>query len=120
MLRLQKEYKEAGGKNLWANYQDNAKVFEEKELQEAFHKYCLRVKSKRTRRGADPACDLGEYINEDLLDRVGMNFFNSGMSGRLRALESLVRFLGCPWGLVHSAGTISLRSPTTWVLCFRV
>lgn len=104
MLRLQKEYKEAGGKNLWANYQDHAKVFEEKELQEAFHKYCLRVKGTRTRRGADPACDLGEYINEDLLDRVGMNFFNSGMSGTLTGLGILGTFLGLSMGLGAFSG----------------
>ena len=35
-IRLQKEYKEADGKNLWAEYKDNAKVFEEEELQDAF------------------------------------------------------------------------------------
>jgi len=67
MLRLLKEYKEADGKNLWKNYKDNAKVFEEKELQDAFNKYRLRL--KRARRGTDASCDLGEYINEELLDR---------------------------------------------------
>lgn len=103
-LRLQKEYKEAGGKNLWANYKDNAKLFEAKELQEAYYKYCLRVKSSRTRRGADPSCDLGEYINEDLLDRVGMNFFNSGMSGTLTGLGILGTFLGLSMGLGAFSG----------------
>jgi len=51
-IRLQKEYKESGGKNLWGNYKDNAKVFEESVLQEAFHKYRLRVKSTKSRRSA--------------------------------------------------------------------
>lgn len=104
MLRLQKEYKEAGGKNLWENYKDNTKLFESKELQQAYDKYCLRVKSTRTRRGADPSCDLGEYINEDLLDRVGMNFFNSGMSGTLTGLGILGTFLGLSMGLGAFSG----------------
>lgn len=72
-IRLQKEYKESGGKNLWGNYKDNDKVFEEKVLQDAFNKYRLRVRGAKTRRSAASSCDLGEYINEDLLDRAGMN-----------------------------------------------
>lgn len=74
-IRLQKEYKESGGKNLWGNYKDNDKVFEEKVLQAAFDKYRLRVRGAKTRRSAASFCDLGEYLNEDLLDRAGMNFF---------------------------------------------
>ena len=101
-IRLQKEYKEAGGKNLWANYKDNGKAFEEKELQDAFNRYRLRV--KKTRRGADASCDLGEYINEDLLDRAGMNFFNSGVSGTLTGLEILGTFLGLSMGLGAFSG----------------
>ena len=101
-IRLQKEYKEAGGKNLWANYKDNGKAFEEKELQDAFNRYRLRV--KKTRRGADASCDLGEYINEDLLDRAGMNFFNSGVSGTLTGLGILGTFLGISMGLGAFSG----------------
>ncbi len=102
MLRLLKEYKEADGKNLWKNYKDNAKVFEEKELQDAFNKYRLRL--KRARRGTDASCDLGEYINEDLLDRVGMNYFNSGVSGTLTGLGILGTFLGLSMGLGAFSG----------------
>ena len=101
-IRLQKEYKEAGGKNLWANYKDNGKAFEEKKLQDAFNRYRLRV--KKTRRGADASCDLGEYINEDLLDRAGMNFFNSGVSGTLTGLGILGTFLGLSMGLGAFSG----------------
>lgn len=103
-FRLQKEYKEADGKNLWGKYKDNAKVFEEEELQDAFDKYRLRVKSVKTRRGAGLACDLGEYINEDLIDRVGMNFFNSGVSGMLTGLGILGTFLGLSLGLGAFSG----------------
>ena len=49
-FRLQKEYKEANGKNLWGSYKDNTKVFEEEELQDAFDKYRLRVKSAKAKR----------------------------------------------------------------------
>lgn len=103
-IRLQKEYKEAGGKNLWGKYKDNDKVFEEKALQEAFNQYRLRVKGTKTRRGAGSSCDLEEYINEDLLDRVGMNFFNSGVSGTLTGLGILGTFLGLSMGMGAFSG----------------
>lgn len=103
-FRLQKEYKEAGGKNLWGSYRDNAKVFEEKELQTAFDQYRLRVKGTKTKRGAASSCDLEEYINEDLLDKVGMNFFNSGISGTLTGLGILGTFLGLSMGLGAFSG----------------
>ncbi len=103
-IRLQKEYKESGGKNLWGNYKDNDKVFEEKVLRDAFDKYRLRVRGAKTRRSAASSCDLGEYINEDLLDRAGMNFFNSGVSGTLTGLGILGTFLGLSMGMGAFSG----------------
>lgn len=97
--RLQKEYKEANGRNLWSNYQDRSNAFENEELRTAFNKYRLRIKSLRTKRGISQPCDPEEYINEDLLDRVGMNFFNSGISGTLTGLGILGTFLGLSMGL---------------------
>lgn len=103
-IRMQKEYKEAGGKNLWGKYKDHDKVFEEAALQDAFNQYRLRIKGARTKRGASSFCDLEEYINEDLLDRVGMNFFNSGVSGTLTGLGILGTFLGLSMGLGAFSG----------------
>lgn len=102
--RLQKEYKEANGRNLWGNYQNKNDVFEGEELSAAFHKYQLRIKSLWTRQGAASPCDLEEYINEDLLDRAGMNFFNSGISGTLTGLGILGTFLGLSLGLGAFSG----------------
>lgn len=97
--RLQKEYKEAGGKNLWEKYRDNVKVFDEKVLQDRFNMYRLRVKGAKTKRGTSAFCDLEEYINEDFLDKTGMSFFNSGMSGTLTGLGILGTFLGLSMGM---------------------
>ncbi len=102
-IRLQKEYKEAGGKNLWGNYKNNDKVFEEEALQDAFDKYRLRIRGSMTRRGGSN-CDLEEYINEDLLDRAGMNYFNSGVSGTLTGLGILGTFLGLSMGMGAFSG----------------
>ncbi len=103
-FQLRKEYKEANGKNLWGNYKDNAKVFEEEVLQEAFDQYRLRMKGAKSKRGAGASCDLEDYINENLLDRVGMNFFNSGVSGTLTGLGILGTFLGLSMGLGAFSG----------------
>lgn len=103
-FRMQKEYKEANGKNLWGNYKDNNRVFEEEELQAAFDKYRMRMKGAKSKRGAGVSCDLEEFINEDLLDRVGMNFFNSGVSGTLTGLGILGTFLGLSMGLGAFSG----------------
>ncbi|MDE6847169.1 MAG: MotA/TolQ/ExbB proton channel family protein [Lachnospiraceae bacterium] len=103
-IRLQKEYKEANGKNLWGNYRNNDKLFEDEALQDAFNKYRLRVKGTKTKRGASSSCDLEEYINEDLLDKVGMSFFNSAISGTLTGLGILGTFLGLSMGLGAFSG----------------
>ena len=103
-VRLQKEYKESGGKNLWGNYQGRNDVFENEELRVAFNKYRMRIKSLGTKRGITAPCDLEEYINEDLLDRAGMSFFNSGISGTLTGLGILGTFLGLSLGLGAFSG----------------
>lgn len=103
-LRLQDEYKEEGETNLWTVYREDTAFFEQKDLQEAFNKYRLRVKGSRTRRRAGAPCDLEEYINEDFLDRVGMNFYNSGVSGTLTGMGILGTFLGLSMGLGAFSG----------------
>ncbi len=97
--QMQKEYKETKGKNLWGMFQDKKDAFTNEELRNAFNKYRLRMKSYRTKRGYSNVCDIEEYINEDLIDRLGMNFFNSGISGTLTGLGILGTFLGLSMGL---------------------
>lgn len=97
--KMQQEYKEAGGKNIWGTFQDNKEVFADKELNLAFNKYRARMKNYKTKRGYLHTCDVEEYINENLLDKVGMTFFNSGISGALTGLGILGTFLGLSMGL---------------------
>ena len=97
--KMQKEYKDNGGKNIWSVFQDNKDVFADENLRLAFNKYRARMKTYKTKRGYSHSCDLDEYINEDLLDRVGMNYFNSGISGTLTGLGILGTFLGLSMGL---------------------
>lgn len=103
-MRLQDQCKEAGGKNLWSEYQDKKDVFKDEELNNAFVKYRLRMKNFKTKRGYMGACDIDEYINEDLLDRVGMNYYNSGIAGTMTGLGILGTFLGLSMGLGSFSG----------------
>ncbi|MCM1570219.1 MAG: MotA/TolQ/ExbB proton channel family protein [Roseburia sp.] len=97
--QMYKEFKEAGGKSLWSDYQEKKNLFEAESLKSAYGKYRVRMRSLRAKRGYTAVCDLEEYINEDLLDRVGMSFFNSGMAGILTGLGILGTFLGLSIGL---------------------
>lgn len=98
-LRMQDECKDANGKNLWPEYQDRRDVFKDEELNNAFVKYRLRMKNYKTKRGYVGTCDIDEYINEDLIDRVGMNYYNSSIAGTMTGLGILGTFLGLSMGL---------------------
>jgi len=96
---LQAEYKEAGNKNLWGALQDRKDVFEDDHLRIAFGKYRSRVRSSRVGKKYVNTCDIEEYINEELLDRVGSSYFNSGISGTMTGLGILGTFIGLSLGL---------------------
>ncbi len=95
----QNEYKEAGGKNIWNSLMDRKGVFEESNLQLAFGKYRMRIKSSKKGKQYAANCDIEEYINEHLLERVGSNYFNSAISGTMTGLGILGTFIGLSLGL---------------------
>lgn len=96
---IQEEYKKAGRKNIWPALQESKCLFEEDNLRTAFSKYRARVMSGRTGKHYAGNCDIEEYINEELLERVGRNFFNSGISGTMTGLGILGTFIGLSLGL---------------------
>lgn len=96
---MYKEYKDGGGKSLWTTYQDKKDLFYTEELKMAYNKYRGRMRSMRTKRGYNGNCDIEEFINEELINHVGMNFFNSAMPGLLTGLGILGTFLGLSIGL---------------------
>ena len=116
---IQKEYKEAGEKNLWASYCERKELFQDVALKDAFGKYLMRMKTLKTRYGYTSVCDVEEYINEDLLDQAGMTHFNSAMGGLSPALASWEPSWGFPWDWDPSTETISTPFPTMWARCFR-
>ncbi len=102
--QLHKEYEASEDKELCLGYLNRKDVFVDGELKEAFIKYQLRMKKLYTRRGFKDVCDIEEYINEDLIDRIGKDFFNSNMPGTLTGLGILGTFLGLSMGLATFSG----------------
>lgn len=101
--RMYAEYKEKG-KNVWEYYQDKKDVFQNESLKTAFAKYRARMRNYRTKRGYVDTCDIEEFINEDLLDSVGLSYYNSGISGTMTGLGILGTFLGLSMGLGSFSG----------------
>ena len=95
---IEKEYQEKKS-GLWEEYRSRKNIFKNEALDSAYKKYQKRMAGYQTRRGLNAVCDLEEYINEDLLDRVAMTHYNSAVSGTLTGLGILGTFLGLSMGL---------------------
>lgn len=101
---LQKEHEALEEKGLCLEYLSRQDIFVDKDLKDGFAKYQLRMKKSYTRQGFKNICDIDEYINENLIDRIGKNFFNSNMPGTLTGLGILGTFLGLSMGLSAFSG----------------
>ena len=102
--QMQKEYEEMGEEEFCLEYLNREDIFGEGELNDAFMKYQLRMKKYHTPKGFREVCDIEEYINEDLIDRIGKNFYNSNMPGTLTGLGILGTFLGLSMGMATFSG----------------
>jgi|GEM_PF-701500 len=89
---------------LWDVYRDKKTVFENQILDGQFNKFRIRMKKSHNKNGQSFPCDLEDYINEDLLDQIGMSHFNSGISGTLTGLGILGTFIGLSMGLMSFTG----------------
>ncbi len=101
--QIRKEQKEKGG-TLWELYANRKDIFNNPALDEAFEKYQKHMAGRRTKRGYSEVCDLEEYINEDLLDRIASTHYNSAVAGTLTGLGILGTFLGLSMGLASFNG----------------
>ena len=102
--QLHKEHKDLDEKELCLDYLKRQDVFKNEELNDAFIKYQLCMKKFYTKRGFKNICDIEDYINEDLIDRIGKNFYNSNIPGTLTGLGILGTFLGLSMGLATFNG----------------
>ena len=96
--KIYKAY-EGGNHRLWDTYRSRNKVFEDEVLDEAFGRYQKKMNRFQTRHGMTGHCEIEDYLNEDLLNRVGMNYYNSAISGTMTGLGILGTFIGLSIGL---------------------
>ncbi len=100
---IYKEY-DSGSRNLWEIYRVKKKVFDNEVLDEAFYLYQKRMQGYQTKRGLTGTCSLEEYINEELLDRISLSYFNAAISGTMTGLGILGTFVGLSIGLGSFSG----------------
>lgn len=93
-----------GNHNLWDYYGKREKVFGHKKLDEAFYRYQKRMMMIYAKQGGVGDCDVEDYINEELLNRVGMSYYNSAISGTMTGLGILGTFIGLSLGLGGFSG----------------
>lgn len=87
------------GACLWEEYRGQNKLFDNPALDEAFNRYRSRMEGYVVKNRLTNTCELDEYINEDLIDQIGMTHFNSGIAGTLTGLGILGTFIGLSLGL---------------------
>lgn len=103
---MQSAYDASGNSNLWPTYRKKQDVFVDAELNGQFRKYQKRIQAHTNPRGAVmETCSLEEYINEDLLDKIGGTYFNSAISGTMTGLGILGTFLGLSLGMSAFSGS---------------
>lgn len=88
-----------GDHKLWDTYRVKEKVFGDDMLDEAFCRYQKKMNSFQTRHGLMGRCEIEDYLNEDLLNHAGMNYYNSAISGTMTGLGILGTFIGLSIGL---------------------
>ena len=88
-----------GDHKLWETYRTKSKVFGDDVLDEAYYRYQKKMNSYQTKHGLMGRCDIEDYIHEDLLNQVGMNYYNSAISGTMTGLGILGTFIGLSIGL---------------------
>lgn len=96
--QIYKAYDE-GDHKLWETYRTKSKVFGDDVLDEAYYRYQKKMNSYQTKHGLMGSCDIEDYIHEELLNQVGMNYYNSAISGTMTGLGILGTFIGLSIGL---------------------
>ena len=101
---MDKSYSE-NHQNLWNSYKNKTDVFHNEMLDEQFSKYQRRIAAHTTPKGSvTSVCPIEDYLNEDLLDRIGSAHYNGVVSATMSGLGILGTFLGLTLGMIHFSG----------------
>lgn len=101
---MERQY-EVDRNNLWPEYRKKQEPFANALLNRQFAKYQKHVSAHTDKKGnLTQACPIEDYMNEELLNRVGRTYFNSSISGAMTGLGILGTFLGLSLGLSSFSG----------------
>ncbi|MDO4261346.1 MAG: hypothetical protein Q4C82_04650 [Eubacteriales bacterium] len=101
-----KNQHDAVSKNLWEQYRDRKSLFGNRTLDLQFEKYQRRIREHTSRKGTVlAACPVEDYINEDVIDRIGSAHYNSAVAGTMSGLGILGTFLGLTLGMLSFSGS---------------
>ncbi|MBR4084111.1 MAG: MotA/TolQ/ExbB proton channel family protein [Lachnospiraceae bacterium] len=95
---------DSGNHKLWEEYAKKKQPFGDEVLDDAFLRYQKRMRNYYTKRGMVGGCDIEDYINEEVINRVGKTYFNSAISGTMTGLGILGTFIGLSIGLGSFSG----------------
>lgn len=90
---------DSGNHKLWEEYAKKKQPFDDMVLDDAFFRYQKRMRVYQTKKGIIGSVDIEEYINEDVINRVGKTYFNSAISGTMTGIGILGTFIGLSIGL---------------------
>lgn len=104
---ISKEANDSGEDNtkaIWEKMNNAKSLFNNQYLDKAMAEYKTQIKRNGNNFASVRYVSIEDFINEALLEKAGMSFFNSAMPGTLTGLGILGTFIGLSLGLASFSG----------------
>lgn len=95
---------ESNSKAIWETLNTKNELFGNRLLDRAMTEYREQLRKKGNSFASTKFVPIDDFINESLLEKAGMSFFNSAMPGTLTGIGILGTFLGLSLGLASFSG----------------
>lgn len=95
---------ESNSKAIWEKMNNSKSLFNNQILDKAMSEYKTQIKRNGNNFASVRYVSIEDFINESLLEKAGMSYFNSAMPGTLTGLGILGTFIGLSLGLASFSG----------------
>lgn len=95
---------ELNGKAIWDKLNNSKSLFNHPLLDKAMSEYRAQLNRTGSSFTSAKFVSINDFINESLLEKAGMSYFNSAMPGTLTGLGILGTFIGLSLGLASFSG----------------
>lgn len=102
--REDSESYDMNSKAIWDTLNNKNNLFGNHLLDKAMSEYREQLRKKGNTFAATKFVPIDDFINESLLEKAGMSFYNSAMPGTLTGIGILGTFLGLSLGLASFSG----------------